>query len=386
MLKKHSLMIKIMVLFFLVFFGAYIPLTQRIPYLTSLGYTATEMNLIFSIQAAIGFVYQLSFGFLCDKYKTIKKFFYLAQIVGTFGIFLMFSLTQHIFYFHVLSIALIGGMVGVTFGLMDNWALELSPATKENYGAVRGMGTLGWIVGGYFVTWVLKIQGYQALGLTYAIISSVLMLLASQLRDVIKVQHTQPITFNDLKSLILNKRYMGMVLILFFAMILSNSDGLVVVMKMETLHATDMEKYLRFALQAVVELPVLFLGGFLLKKFKAIYLLSFAIVMYAIRFVAYSFAPNAFFMIVVSMMQLVTFPFLMITSKQLIFDASPEHMRSSGQMVAMSIYSGIGATLTPLFTAFLIEQGGIDFSMLVLASIMIIPLILIVTLERPKAS
>lgn len=377
MFKKNRLMIQIMVLFFLVFFGAYIPLTQRIPYLASLGYSATEMNLIFSLQAAIGFVYQIVTGYLADKLKTIKKLFYGAQILGTLGVYLMFSFTQKEFYFHLIVIALISSLMSITIGLLDSWALELDPVIKENYGAVRGMGTIGWIIGGYIVTEVLKRYGFNALGLTYTLISILLMLLSIQLRDVVKAQHAAPITIKDMKLLLLNQRYMLVVSILFFAFMVSNSDGLIVVMKMEALQASETEKYLRFALQAVVELPVMFLGGYLMKKYKLVQMLGFALLMYVLRFVAYAFAPSPFLMILASLLQMLTFPFLMITSKALIFNESPEHLRSTGQMMALSIYMGIGATITPLITAALIEFGGIDFTLLVIASSLIIPLILI---------
>lgn len=386
MFKKNRLMIQIMVLFFLVFFGAYIPLTQRIPYLASLGYSATEMNLIFSLQAAIGFVYQIVTGYLADKLKTIKKLFYGAQILGTLGVYLMFSFTQKEFYFHLIVIALISSLMSITIGLLDSWALELDPVIKENYGAVRGMGTIGWIIGGYIVTEVLKRYGFNALGLTYTLISISLMLLSIQLRDVVKAQHAAPITIKDMKLLLLNQRYMLVVSILFFAFMVSNSDGLIVVMKMEALQASETEKYLRFALQAVVELPVMFLGGYLMKKYKLVQMLGFALLMYVLRFVAYAFAPSPFLMIVASLLQMLTFPFLMITSKALIFNESPEHLRSTGQMMALSIYMGIGATITPLITAALIEFGGIDFTLLVIASSLIIPLILIYRYTKLQAS
>ena len=59
MFKKNALMIQIMIVFFMLFVGLYIPFTQRVPYLTSIGYTNAEMNNIFAIQAAVSFIYQL---------------------------------------------------------------------------------------------------------------------------------------------------------------------------------------------------------------------------------------------------------------------------------------------------------------------------------------
>ena len=64
MIKKNALRIQIMFVFFMMFVGLYIPFTQRVPYLTSIGYSNADMNIIFSIQAAVAFIYQLVFGFM----------------------------------------------------------------------------------------------------------------------------------------------------------------------------------------------------------------------------------------------------------------------------------------------------------------------------------
>lgn len=385
MIKQNNyLMLKVMFVYFLVFFGAYIPLTQRIPYLASLGYSFAEMNLIFSIQAGVGFIYQFTIGFLCDKYKTIKKFFFSAQIIGTIGIFLMFTITSHELFYHLIIIGFISSFLNVVIGLNDAWALELDSVIKENYGVVRGVGAIGWIFGGFLITFVIEKFGYRALGLSYTIISIAILTMAYQLRDVIKVQHTQPITLKDIKLLLTNKRYVLIVAILFFTFILTNSDGLIVVTKMEILQATEMEKYFRFAIQAFTELPVMFFGAYLIRKYKSINLLTFAIAIYLVRFILYAFSSTATLMIATSLLQLLTFPFVMITSKVLVFENSPAHLRSSGQMLAMGIYMGIGSTITPLLTAFFIQVGGIDFSMLALASILIIPLMLTVIYRRTE--
>ena len=90
MLKKKGLMLQLMLVFFVLFIGFYIPMTQRIPFLKSIGYSFERMNVIFSIQAALAFVYQMVFGYLCDKHRTIKKYFIGAMIIGSVGTYLMF--------------------------------------------------------------------------------------------------------------------------------------------------------------------------------------------------------------------------------------------------------------------------------------------------------
>jgi hypothetical protein len=99
--------------------------------------------------------------------------------------------------------------------------------------------------------------------------------------------------------------------------------------------------------------------------------------MFGVRYVGYSLAPTPTWMIIVALLQAVTFPILMVASKQLIFRESPTHLRSSGQLFALSIYNGIGASLIPLITTFLINRGGIDFALMALAAMMVIPLTLV---------
>lgn len=377
MFKKNALMIQIMFIFFMLFIGLYIPFTQRVPYLTSIGYSNAEMNNIFAIQAAVSFVYQLLFGFLCDKYRTIKKFFIMALILGTAGTFLMFQITENIFFFHILTMAVMGSFLNLSIGLLDSWALEIDPAIQRNYGAVRAMGTVGWIVGGYFVTLVLERFGFGSLSFTFLIIAVISFILTLRLDDAVKEHRSTPLRIQDMKELLFSKRYMIIVFVLLFGMMMANSDGILVVMKMEAINATPFEKYFRFASQAFVELPLLFLGAKLLERFNPVKLLGFAIIMFAVRFVGYSLAPNATWMIIVALLQAVTFPILMVASKQLIFRESPTHLRSSGQLFAMSIYNGIGASIIPLITTFLIGRGGIDFALMALAAMMVIPLTLV---------
>ncbi|HCT62544.1 MAG TPA: hypothetical protein DIC19_00370 [Erysipelotrichaceae bacterium] len=377
MLKKKGLMLQLMFVFFVLFIGFYIPMTQRIPFLKSIGYSYERMNIIFSIQAALAFVYQLVFGYLCDKYRTIKKFFIGALIVGSIGTYLMFTATQEAFYFHILTMALMGSFINLSVGLLDSWALEIDPEIQRNYGAVRAMGTLGWIVGGFVVTLVLNYFGVGSLPLTYLILTGIVLLLTFNLKDAIKEHRSTPLRVKDMKQLLFSKRYMIIVFILLFAMMVANSDGLVVVMKMEELSATAFQKNFRFSSQALVELPLLFLGAKLLDRFNPVKLLGFAVVMYAVRFIGYAFAPTANWMIVAALMQALTFPILMVASKQLIFRESPSHLRSSGQLFALAIYNGLGTTMIPLITNALIRIGGINFTLFALASMMIIPFVLV---------
>ena len=83
-------------------------------------------------------------------------------------------------------------------------------------------------------------------------------------------------------------------------------------------------------------------------------------------------------------MQCVTFPIIMITSKTLVDSATPENLKTSGQTIASSIYSGIPALITPLISGFLIQRTSIDFTLLFYGLIGLIPLGLGLMLNKIK--
>ena len=371
-----------MLIYFFTFSAYYIPLTQRIPYLSSIGYTQNQVSIMLAIQAAIGFALQMIFGFLCDKYKTIKQFFYLSAIFGTIGVYWMFNVTQNIFFFHLLSVAVLSSFYNVAVALLDSWTLELDPLMRKSFGSIRAWGTIGWIMSGYLVTLIINHYGYQSLGLTFTIIVLIAMSLAYLLHDAIKEVHLAPLKMKDLNELFSNQRFLILVLALFFVFMLIGLDGLTVVLKMEALGASTAEKYYRFALAALVELPFLFLGARLLKRFNSLHILALGTLVYLFRFILYGLVQTPTLMILASLLQIISFPLVLIATKQLVFDESPKHLRSSGQMVAIACYMGLSGVMSPLISASLIDWVGIDTTLILIGLMMLIPLGLIYRLNQ----
>ena len=66
--------------------------TQMIPFLSKLGYSVMERGYILAGTAVIAIVGQFLFGFLCDRFRRIKIFFFIAYLLLTassFGMFLV---------------------------------------------------------------------------------------------------------------------------------------------------------------------------------------------------------------------------------------------------------------------------------------------------------
>ena len=157
-----------------------------------------------------------------------------------------------------------------------------------------------------------------------------------------------------------------------------------VIDKILLLGGTNADVSMKWSFQAVMELPLFFLGGWLLVKFGGKKLLLFASLMYLVRFLGSAWATTPFMLIAVSGLQLVTFPLLNVSSKVLIADESPIHLRSTGLLFATSMSFSLASLISPILFGFLVEKFGTNETLYGIAAACLIPFLLILWYMRMK--
>ena len=100
----------------------------------------------------------------------------------------------------------------------------------------------------------------------------------------------------------------------------------------------------------------------------------FASVMMLIRMALLGVAPNNLSIILISTLQALTYPFILMSQKKLVYEQLPAHLRSTGQMVAVSLTAGLAAVLMPITSGILIEHMDIQMVLVICAALMIIPI------------
>ena len=76
------------------------------------------------------------------------------------------------------------------------------------------------------------------------------------------------------------------------------------------------------------------------------------------------------------MLQSITYPFILLSQKQLVYLELPVHLRSTGQMVAVSLTAGLAAVMMPIISGLLIEVIEIRTVLTISAFLMLIPVYL----------
>ncbi|MCI8539918.1 MAG: MFS transporter [Erysipelotrichaceae bacterium] len=357
---------------FLSFFAISLVNTQMIPYLSTLGYDVVQRGYLLAANACIAIIGQFLFGYLCDRFRHIKPFFTLAYVLFLLSGLMLFWMSNQLFWYHLVSAALSGGMVKVIMGLNETWMLE---ADGEHYGVLRCFGALGLTLGSPFAGWLSDAFGYGALMISLAVVSGLNFLFIYLVRDVQKQAGT--IHLSSLQQLVKNRPYLLLVLIYLLVYMIGTADQYVVVDKMLELGASRAVVGFKWALQSFMEVPLFLFAGKLLKRFQPKVLLVFGTVMYGIKFALYAFLQNEWAIVAAASLQLVTLPIILLTSKVLIQAVTPKQLCSSAQMFAMGIFIGVSGLITPLITSNLAAALGYDATLYLVAAFISAPLFVI---------
>ncbi|TFG83246.1 MAG: MFS transporter [Erysipelotrichales bacterium] len=373
MSQNNRLTIRFMAVFLVAYIGFQLPYTQIIPYLNHVGYSASQRGVILAGMSLVGIFGQFLFGFLSDKYRTVKKFYYGTLVALVLFSGSVYAVSGNIFYYHLITVAFTGGLFQIVVGLLDAWTLEINPYLVLHYGKIRAFGALGWAIGAPITALIVNQWGYDKIGWVNVLITLVTFAISWTLKDAVKIPHKQGIHLADIKQLIRRKEYIVLVSMLFMINIIASADMYTVIDKILLLGGTNAQVSMKWSLQAIVELPLFFLGARLLIRYGGKKLILFAIVMYFIRFLGYAWANTPTLLIAFSGFQLVTFPLVNISSKVLIAGESPDHLRSTGLLFAMSMSFSLASFVVPLIFGFIVERFGADATLIGIALSATIP-------------
>ena len=90
------------VLVFFTFFANAMINTQGVPFLIEVGYTSSQRGNIMAFYALIAMIGQFVVGYLCDRHKTIKRYFILMAIFFAGFILITFTLQDNNYLVHFL--------------------------------------------------------------------------------------------------------------------------------------------------------------------------------------------------------------------------------------------------------------------------------------------
>ncbi|MGO1042002.1 MFS transporter [Clostridioides difficile] len=341
--------------------------TKFTPFLSKLGYSAFERGIILSSYAITNILFQLLFGVLADRYQTMKKIVLISLSVYGIASVIMFSTESATFIIYLLLVALSGGLLNTCCSLYDTWIIGCGDRINNYLSFIKTFGSVGWATGSMVASYLILKFSYFGLSVAISLIVVLLIINILLLPDIEKINKKINVTNKDIIELLKNKQYILLVCILFLLYSMVVANNCTVIDKMIALNATDSQISLKWSLQSLLEIPTYLVGAYLLRKYSSLNLLKLSAIMITVQFLLFALASDSNMIIILCVFQVFSTPLILITSKILILEVSPKKIRSSSQLIALSIFMGGSSLIIPTIAGFLSTNIGYNYTLMVLS-------------------
>lgn len=363
-------------LYILMYMAFSFGLTQFTPYLSKIGYDEFERGILLSSYAVTTIFLQMIIGFYADKFQTIKRFVFLLLLFYLISTCCFYFISTPLFLLHLLLLAISGSLINTITGLSDTWILKGSEEVRVNFSFIKAFGSIGWASGSLLLSILIGTSGYTGLSLGIFGLVVASMLVVFFLKDIEKIvtKHTEKVQLKDFKSVILNQNYRWLIIILFLLYSAIIANNITVVDKMITLGATDLQIGYKWSIQSLFEIPAYLFGARLFNKWSNFTLLKITACVLSLQFILFALSGSSWVIIGLSALQFFTTPLLMISSKQLIFSMTDERMQSTGQLFALSIFTGLSSLVVPVLAGYVTKAFNVDITLFIVGIVPIIAL------------
>lgn len=362
------------ILVFFTFFANAMINTQGVPFLIEVGYSSSQRGNIMAFYALVAMVGQFVVGYLCDRHKTIKRYFILMAIFFAGFIVMTFTLSDQNYLVHFLLMGNTLALSRVVVNLMETWIIEVD-GMYPYFGSIRSFGSLGWALSSLLAGFIILEFGYDWLAYVAAGLNMVVVFASFFFEDANKQTATK-IRLQDTLTLFKNPRFVLLLMTYLLIFVVYNADSIAVTDLIMSVGGTEADVGLKWFVQALSELPFMVMGTYILTRFSAKWMLGVGSFFLGMRFILYGLFPTTSLIVWLSLLQMLSFPFTLISQKELVLAESPKELRTTAQMIFISVTSGLSAILSPLISGYLGEVFELRSIVMGMGLFMIVPLLM----------
>ena len=384
--------------------------------LDSEGFSSAEVGIIMAIYSAIGIIAPPIWGYVADRMHSVAKAYIIvfaiyALIVGFMPIFGILKIAG--FSFLAIALPLSNFVRTPAMNLMDAWSmLAIARAKRVPFGVIRLWGSIGWAVSCVCLSFIAEKAGIPMVFMTCGLVSVGVCFYSIKLNQRIPVQsEDQQENISKRKEInpaLLFKNYYFIILLLFQFLIqmLSNSSTLFLPYVFRSVGLEADAAGAVTGIRALMEIPFLLAGGFLIKRFKLPPMIAAVGCIYVLEHFLYTQLGTPFFASLVSSMGtslIICIQLLgglanglsLFSSVQYAYRLAPPELSASAQTF-MGMSLSLGSICASLLGGVLIEISGIQGFYMITSLTMLAGTVLfclsfafgekVLKLPRPKAA
>lgn len=302
------------------------------------GYSSSQIGLLMMVGPFIAIFAQPLWGYLCDRYNTLKFIIFglwmmtVASSIGIFqtDAFVWAFIFMLLLYFFMLS----------AVPLLDSLTIKGAEQNGRSYGSLRLWGSIGFTAVAIISGFILEaLGGVQHIAWVYWSAWTLPLILLLFLKD--EKGSGKKISIKAVGSIVKNRPFLWFLLLVFLLMVPHRMNDGLFVLYLKDLGGSDSMAGWGWALAAIGEVPVFALLGRYMHRFHEMALLGIVAILYAIRWLLYSWITDPTSLMFMQLSHSVTFAVFWIVALQYAVRLVPEEMRSTGLALFSAVFLGL---------------------------------------------
>ncbi|QKS71327.1 MFS transporter [Paenalkalicoccus suaedae] len=320
-------------------------------YFQYLGLEPGEIGILLAVGPAAAILAQPFWGFMSDKWKTVRKILLLCLTSGLIIGFFLFQLSEYLLIIPI--IFLFFAFLSPAGGLGDSLAQKVAVSRGVSFGSIRMWGSLGFATSSLVSGYLLSIIGIEFIYSVFALLLTIAIVFAFLSPD--SEPSKKPVYLSQVGQLLKEKR-----LLVFLLFILSislthrmndNYMGLYIV----ELGADEATIGLAWFIGVLAEAIVFATSAIWLARFKPLTLIMFAAFLYVIRWGIMFIVPDASYVLAIQALHGLAFATFYLTGFQFVSRLVPSELESTGHLLFISVFFGLSGVIGSLIGGTVIQ-------------------------------
>ncbi|ASS74055.1 MFS transporter [Tumebacillus algifaecis] len=310
-------------------------------YLSARGVSAAKIGAIIGIGSMIGIVSQPFWGFMSDKYRTVKKMLLLTLAISVLIGTITFSVSNGIVL--LLLVALLYFFFLPSDPLTESMNYRLSEQMGVSFGSVRMFGAIGYattsLIAGAVSTY-LGITSFAWLFLGFGLAA---LLIALRLPDV--TAQSKSFALQDLLRFLRNRETVLFFVLMMITALPHRMNDSFLGVYLHSLGASTGLIGLAWFVAAISEITFFALSARLLAKGSERMWIAGAALFYTLRFLLCSLFPTPYAIIMLQLTQGVTFVIFYTASLQYLNRTVPPEWQATGTTLLAILFFGVSGMI-----------------------------------------
>ncbi|MCE7791207.1 MFS transporter [Salipaludibacillus sp. CUR1] len=321
-------------------------------YFQYLGLTGNEIGILLAVGPAAAIIAQPFWGFMSDRWKTVKRVLLLCLSSALAIGFIVFQIAEFILLIPIVYIFF--SFMSPAGGLGDSLAQKVSIQRGVSFGSIRMWGSLGFasasLTGGYILSSIGIANIY------YVFASFLLIALVFTYMAPDSEPSKKPVQLRKAVKLLKDRQLLIFLLLILSISLTHRMNDSFIGLYIIELGGNESVIGLAWFIGVATEALVFALSVYWLRGYHPLTYIIIAASIYTARWLLMSLVPDATYLLFLQVMHGLAFGIFYLTGFQFASKLVPEELQSTGHLLFISVFFGISGVIGSVLGGAVIDQ------------------------------